>query len=223
MNRTIAGRQCSGCVVRLALEGLTTAIVLLNRHHRILLVNQAAQELLGIGPHDLGKPIHRVPVDPSLRTAWSEACATPEPVTTLVHITQPADRMLRIAIGHCRTPTGKSLGWVLSACDVTDDRRISVTLTTELAVELLRYLHGRGKIPPQEPLTPAEWRVLHLLGEGLPNDDIARQLGVSPNTLRTHLKSLYRKLGFSNRTALVAFAARLKEGPPRGPVPHPFR
>lgn len=210
MNRAIAGRRCSECVVWLALEGLTTAIVLLNRHHRVVLINQAAQELLGIGPQDLGKPIHRVPLDPSLFTVWSEACAFPEPVTTLVHITHPADRMLRIAIGHCRTSTGESLGWVLLACDVTDDRRISVTLTTELAVELLRHLQGRGKTPPQESLTPAEWRVLHLLGEGLPNEDIARQLGVSPNTLRTHLKSLYRKLGFSNRTALVAFAARLK-------------
>ncbi|MDR5695860.1 MAG: LuxR C-terminal-related transcriptional regulator [Armatimonadota bacterium] len=209
MNGFIASQKCSACVVRSALEGLTTAIVLLNRHQRILFVNRTAQKVFGIGPRDLGKQLHHIPLDPALRAAWFQACTTPEPVTSLVHVTKPEDRVLRITVGHCRTPKGKFLGWALLACDVTDDRNVSVKLTTDLAVELLRYFQSERRSSLQEVLTPAEWRVLQLLGEGLSNNDISRQLGVSPNTLRTHLKSLYRKLQLSNRTALVAFAARV--------------
>ncbi len=50
-----------------------------------------------------------------------------------------------------------------------------------------------------EPLSQQEVRVLRLLAAGLSNTDIARELVVSTNTVKTHVKSIYRKLGINSR------------------------
>lgn len=53
-------------------------------------------------------------------------------------------------------------------------------------------------------LTLRESEVLALLSTGMRNTEIADALFLSENTVRTHLKSLYRKLGVSNRTQAAA-------------------
>ncbi len=50
-----------------------------------------------------------------------------------------------------------------------------------------------------EPLSPQEQRVLRLLAAGLSNAEIAQQLIVSVNTIKTQLKSIYRKLDVRSR------------------------
>lgn len=50
-----------------------------------------------------------------------------------------------------------------------------------------------------EPLSAQEQRVLRLLGAGLSNPEIAEELIVSVNTVKTHLQSIYRKLGVTSR------------------------
>ncbi len=50
-----------------------------------------------------------------------------------------------------------------------------------------------------EPLSPQEQRVLRLLGAGLSNPEIADELVVSVNTVKTHVQSIYRKLGVNSR------------------------
>ena len=54
-----------------------------------------------------------------------------------------------------------------------------------------------------EPLSDRERDVLRLLGTDLNGPDIARELIVSLNTLRTHTKNIYDKLGVNNRRAAV--------------------
>jgi LuxR family maltose regulon positive regulatory protein len=61
-----------------------------------------------------------------------------------------------------------------------------------------------------EPLSDRELDVLRLLGTDLDGPDIARALFVSLNTMRTHTKSIYAKLGVSSRRAAVAQAHDLK-------------
>jgi len=57
-------------------------------------------------------------------------------------------------------------------------------------------------------LTNRERQVLGLLADGLRNKQIAARLGISTNTVKTHLELLFDKLSVSSRTEAVATAAR---------------
>ena len=59
-----------------------------------------------------------------------------------------------------------------------------------------------------EPPTAREREVLGLLGQGLSNKMIARELHISEHTVKFHISSLYAKLGVSNRAEAVSRAAR---------------
>jgi DNA-binding NarL/FixJ family response regulator len=57
--------------------------------------------------------------------------------------------------------------------------------------------------PEAERLTTREDEVLDLLAKGLHNPEIADVLGISDETVKTHVKSLFRKLGVSDRVEAV--------------------
>jgi DNA-binding CsgD family transcriptional regulator len=60
-------------------------------------------------------------------------------------------------------------------------------------------------------LTGGEERIALLAGRGQQNDEIARELGLSPKTIEWNLTRIYRKLGVRSRTEL---ALRLRFGVP---------
>jgi len=67
----------------------------------------------------------------------------------------------------------------------------------------------RSHAAPNRPaLSPREREVLGLIAQGLTAPAIGEQLHVSPATVKTHLKTLYEKLGVSDRAAAVAEAMR---------------
>jgi DNA-binding NarL/FixJ family response regulator len=59
-----------------------------------------------------------------------------------------------------------------------------------------------------EPLTAREREVLGLLGQGLSNKMIARDLHISEHTAKFHVSSIYTKLGASSRAEAVSLGAR---------------
>ena len=63
--------------------------------------------------------------------------------------------------------------------------------------------------PLIEPLSERELEVLRLLGSDLNGPDIARELVVSLNTVRSHTKNIFAKLGVNSRRAAVSRAAEL--------------
>jgi LuxR family maltose regulon positive regulatory protein len=69
--------------------------------------------------------------------------------------------------------------------------------------------NGRVEQALIEPLSQRELDVLRLLGSELDGPAIARELMVSLNTMRTHTKNIYAKLGVTNRRAAVRRAAEL--------------
>jgi DNA-binding NarL/FixJ family response regulator len=73
-----------------------------------------------------------------------------------------------------------------------------------------RLLRGQEAVEePAEPLTAREREVLGLLGRGLSNKMIARDLRISEHTVKFHVSSIYAKLGAASRTEAVGLGARL--------------
>jgi predicted ATPase/DNA-binding CsgD family transcriptional regulator len=60
-----------------------------------------------------------------------------------------------------------------------------------------------------ESLTPGERQVVDLATDGSTNPQIAAQLLISRETVKSHLANVYRKLGVNNRSALAAYATRI--------------
>jgi DNA-binding NarL/FixJ family response regulator len=57
-------------------------------------------------------------------------------------------------------------------------------------------------------LTEQELRLLHLLAEGLSNEEMSRLVNLSRETIKMHLKALFRKLQVKNRTEAAVLAVR---------------
>ncbi len=66
---------------------------------------------------------------------------------------------------------------------------------------------------PTQPLTPRERVILRLLVRGLDNDEIARCLGISPETVHYHLKHVFEKLRVKSRTEAAALARDIRLEP----------
>ena len=63
--------------------------------------------------------------------------------------------------------------------------------------------------PPESELTPKELEVLGAVVEGLSNQQVADHLIVSVRTIKTHLQSVYGKLGVQRRTQAIERARHL--------------
>ena len=87
-------------------------------------------------------------------------------------------------------------------------------------VEAIRTVHGGGALlHPQvasrlleemttDPLTPREREVLSLIGRGMPNKAIARELSLSEKTVKAHVSNILAKLGVTDRTQAALYAVR---------------
>ncbi len=128
---------------------------------------------------------------PTALAALQRALTLAEPeghIRTFVDEGQPMASLLRAAAKKGIAPS--YVRRLLAAVTKTDDRR-------PVKQSLI------------EPLSERELDVLRLLGSDLDGPDIARELIVSLNTVRTHTKNIYAKLGVNNRRAAVRRAREL--------------
>jgi DNA-binding CsgD family transcriptional regulator len=65
---------------------------------------------------------------------------------------------------------------------------------------------GVAAIEPDLPLTGRELEILQLVASGSTNGDVARRLWVTEQTVKFHLRNIYRKLDVANRTQASHFA-----------------
>ena len=106
---------------------------------------------------------------------------------------------------------------------VTGSRELLETLPRHetahavLLADILDVLHGsspaatgQSSSPPAEELSPGELRVLQYLPTNLSRPEIAGELSVSPNTVSTHLRSIYAKLQVRDRSSAVQRARELQ-------------
>ena len=87
-------------------------------------------------------------------------------------------------------------------------------------VEAIRTVHGGGALlhprvasrlleeMATDPLTPREREVLGLIGRGMANKLIARELSLSEKTVKAHVSNILAKLGVNDRTQAALYAVR---------------
>ena len=91
------------------------------------------------------------------------------------------------------------------------------TAHAALLADILDVLHAsapagkeQSSSPPAAELSPGELRVLGYLPTNLSRPEIAGELSVSPNTVGTHLRSIYAKLQVRDRSSAVQRARELR-------------
>jgi two-component system, NarL family, response regulator LiaR len=97
------------------------------------------------------------------------------------------------------------------ACDgeAVISRRLSMVLVNQLRAAPVGTI---GMRPVKSPLTAREWEVVDLLHQGRTTEQIADQLVLSGETIRSHIKNLMRKLGTHSREEAVEAAHRMRGG-----------
>ena len=81
----------------------------------------------------------------------------------------------------------------------------------EMALRGVASAHPHTVEPAEdliEPLTEQEEMVLRLIAAGLNNEEIARTLSITVNTVKTHVRHIFQKLGVSDRTQAAVWAVR---------------
>jgi LuxR family maltose regulon positive regulatory protein len=151
-----------------------------------------------------------------------QALAEPDPEEAFDFLTQAL--ALAEPLGYVRTflDVGEPMGLLIADCRLRIERRLS-GLDERASKSLLAYIDrllaafpGLASGPPGqsavqnlqsaiiEPLSDREFDVLRLLAENRTNREIAQAMCVSVNTVKTHLKNVYGKLGVHNRRRAVA-------------------
>jgi PAS domain S-box-containing protein len=175
--------------LRPALERLNVPVYVLDRDRRIRWLNDAAEELVGpMTGHvftDVVAPEHADRV----REEFARKLLGAKVTDFGVNVLGPDGRRVRVEVSS--TPLedeGQVVGVFGIVRAVPDD------------------VHP--PLPPDARLTPRQHDVLVLLDSGCSTAEIAAELGVSPETVRNHLREVFRRLGVRSRIAALATARR---------------
>lgn len=200
------------CLVGQALDGMCVGIVVTNAAGRVAWMNRSAEHMLGLERGtSAGELLQHVLRDPNLTEFWLRACRAPEAMLGEVALHWPQQRDLKVNASNCQDHSGQSIGRALLFCDITAERAAQIQLSREATERLLMVaetLHPGADAPPHAGLTAAELRILRLVGKGLGNEEIARELHLAASTVRTHLKHLYAKLELLSRAEAISYAIR---------------
>lgn len=142
----------------------------------------------------------------------------PETACLIFTSADPGDDLLYKAI------VAGAKGWILkhaSMVEVIDAIRICArggtaldSRSQALMIERLRR-PGQPQLSPLHVLTIQEQRILRLIGNGLSNREIGREISLAENTVGNNISRIYVKLGVQSRTQAAAWARRAAEVLPK--------
>ena len=162
-------------------------------------------------PHEqLEKLIARETPDVALLNFGS--LRSPNDVRAL-HSLHPETRLLVLANRPSPAECNQMLAFGATACLSKETQARDILSAIHLASRGLHVLpktakeFGMTRMPGPELLTPREADVLELLQQGRSNAEIAMALSVGIETVRTHARSIYRKLGVRTRRDLANLSA----------------
>ena len=119
-------------------------------------------------------------------------------------LTALADQWHQVAIHAHRV----AMGYEYANLTGPDLAALKTALTGAMRLQAELAKDPEPPMPVDSGLTERQWQVLHKLADGSSLADIAQELGVSTETVRTHATHLYRKLGAANRAHAVILAVR---------------
>jgi DNA-binding NarL/FixJ family response regulator len=134
-----------------------------------------------------------------------------------LHQNHPDSRVVVLANRPTPAEANQILSFGATACISKETEGRDIINAIHLASRGMRVL-PRSTFAPTEPaerfdflpepdiLTAREAEVLQLLQEGMTNAEIAHRLSIGVETVRTHARNIYRKLGISTRRDLARFA-----------------
>jgi DNA-binding CsgD family transcriptional regulator len=128
------------------------------------------------------------PLPPVFRTKYAQAIAAAR--------AQVGEKLFTAAWAQGRAMT---LEQVLAA-------QAAVTMPTTAPAGPYAVLQARKAPTSPSGLTAREVEVLRLVAQGLKNEQVAKELVISPRTVDTHLTAIYGKLGVSSRSAATRYA-----------------
>jgi DNA-binding CsgD family transcriptional regulator len=195
------------------LQRLRYPALVLDKFGRVKAANRAMETLLdGVGTIKIGRDGRLEFADGHLKTALADMTAH---LSSSRGASQPQTRLpptLKTASGSYQ------LAWTPMAASISDFWGVGEQWATESVILLtlnpfalsgddqlkrLRQLYG---------LTPAEARICMLLSQGVSMPIAAQRQGVSYETARSHLKSIFSKIGVTRQTELVALLHRTFPG-----------
>ena len=138
------------------------------------------------------------------------ALRTPIQVHQL-HEAQPETHVVIMVDRATPQECNQLLAFGATAILTRETQKRDLLTAVHLASRGMHVLPGAGGAVAEEPygpdlLTQREADVLNLLQQNLSNAEIAQQLTVGVETVRTHARNIYRKLGVSSRRDLVGTA-----------------
>src|SRR4051794_23946934 len=105
----------------------------------------------------------------------------------------------------CPPGRARRVMFVRSTTNDFTDRDVMVRTLLRPHLEEI-YLDAERRRQGAPKLTPREWEILQLAGEGLPNAAIGQRLFISPGTVRKHMEHIFNTLGVHTRAEAAAIA-----------------
>jgi DNA-binding CsgD family transcriptional regulator len=201
-----------------------SGLILVDARGNVLWMDEATRRCINGGLHGVTLPVAR-PDDPASDNAVMDCFLTP------VEITLDGERVTLCAIQET-VAAAETQDLIKTLESVMADSTSWLTRTVIDRLKALR-LAKRTETPPAtahdlDLLSDREREVLGLICEGRGDAQMSRILGLSENTVRNHIASLYRKIGVNRRTAAIiwarergiasseALAVRQRRRPPNG-------
>jgi PAS domain S-box-containing protein len=198
-----------------ALDAIEEGVLVQDSDTQVVYANRAAGELLGLdrdelrGRSELPTPCEclsesgetlpdRWPGVDALRTGRAQR-------PRVMGLPRPDGRVRWVRVS--ARPVGRSV--LTSMLDVTALRRAeadAATLASRLAGNGDGDGNGHGRVAGTGILSPREHQVVELLATGSTGEEVAERLGISPATVRVHVRNATGKLGANTRTQAVAIA-----------------
>ncbi len=136
-----------------------------------------------------------------------EALVTRVPVIVLTASEVAADALAALRMG-ARAVVFKGL----AVETLMDAIRTVMRGNVWLPATLQTHMAARLRSPAVHDLSPREEEIVRYVALGMRNAEVAKHLSISQQTVKTHLNSIFRKLGFRDRIELALYAARAGSG-----------